>query len=304
MVNTCISRRENSCMNLGGGGGLFFFLLRLLHLSAECSQAASLGWKHPLRAVFSRELELNWRCWCPAAGQRCLALVSLAGPAKGQREAAACSARTLHSCALPLSSEPYRWGTDWKSEVFAPFLPGTLGIGWCLQSLPYHRVTEITQVMLFSGINHFWLYFAGLESKHIFFNWGGEINIELTQRISSVTTAIQIWRALNHWPAADSRRTGGENTAARHCQPGAPCLTARQFAFYSVTFPPEIATTSPSFSLLQEARKEDPSFHLAGCVLRRWLLHVDGAKYEKWRSCGSRWLHKWKRNCRIFEIIS
>lgn len=225
MVNICISGREHSCMNLEGGGGLYFFLLLLLHLSAERSQTVP-GLEAPAQGSFQQGAGadagtagvLSWS-----------ALVSLAGPAKGQGEAAVCSAHMLHSCALPLSSEAYRWETDWK----APFLPGTrtLGIGWCLQSLPYHMVMEITKVMLLSGINQFWLYFAGLESKHIFFNWGGEINIELTQRISSVTTAIQIWRALHHWPAADSRRTWGENTTACHCQPGAPCLTARQFAF-------------------------------------------------------------------------
>lgn len=186
----------------------------------------SLGWKHLLRAVFNGELELMLALLVPCSWS---ALVSLAGPAKGQGEAAVCSARMPHSCALPRSSEAYRWEMDWK----APFPPETctLGIGWCLQSLPYHRVMEITKVMLLSGINQFWLYFAGLESKHIFVNWGGEINIELTQRISSVTTAIRIWRALHHWPAADSRRTWGENMTACHCQPGAPCLTARQFAF-------------------------------------------------------------------------
>lgn len=227
MVNICISGREHSCMNLGGGGGLFFFLLLLLHLSAECSQTLSVpALEAPAQGSFQQGAGAD------AGTAGALQLVSTGQPCRpSQRagEAAVCSARMLHSCALPLSSEAYRWETDWKT----PFLPGTrtLGIGGCLQSLPYHRVMEITKVMLLSGINQFWLYFAGLESKHIFFNWGGEINIELTQRISSVTTAIQIWRALHHWPAADSRRTWGENTTACHCQPGAPCLTARQFAF-------------------------------------------------------------------------
>lgn len=121
----------------------------------------------------------------------------------------------------------------------------------------------------------------GLKSNHIFFNWGGETNIESTQRISSVTTAIQTGRA------AGSRRAWGANPPECHRRAEHDALQRDTLLLNSLTFPPETATASPTLPpLLQEEKQENPSFHVAGCVLR-WLFRVDGAKLEKCRSCGS-----------------
>lgn len=272
-------------------------------------------------SVYRLFLSLGWKHLPRAACQRCRVLLGGHGVGPGtlgspqpvstvpsallaQPEGRAkqmCSVCMLHSCTLSLSSAGLQVGYRlWKIKsvlVFSQSYPSRkgiyiLGIGWRFQSLSYHWVMEITKVMLLAGINQFWLYFAGLGSNHISFNWREETNIELTQRISSVTTAIQIWRALHHWPGCRFQEDEGrKHNWSPLPTPEHHALQPDRLLSISVTFPPEIVTTSPSLPLLQEeskqARKENRSFQLAGCVLR-WLLRVDGAKYKKWRSCGSK----------------
>lgn len=195
----------------------------------------------------------------------------------------------LHSHTLLWALKPCRWGPDFKKVKCAHFLPDVPlkePVCWHRLAFPvtsFHEVMEITKAMLMTGINQLWLYFAGLKSNHIFFNWGGETNIESTQRISSVTTAIQTGRA------AGPRRAWGANPPECHRRAEHDALQRDTLLLNSLTFPPETATASPSLPptpARRKARKENPSFHVAGCVLR-WLLGVDGAKLQKCRSCGS-----------------
>lgn len=196
----------------------------------------------------------------------------------------------LHSCTLLWAVKALQvgsWFQKMKSVlVFSQTCPSRtpcVGIGWHFHSLSYHKVMDITKAVLMTGINQFWLYFAGLKSNHIFFNWGGETNIESTQRISSVTTAIQTGRA------AGPRRAWGANPPECHRRAEHDALQRDTLLLNSLTFPPETATASPSLPptpVRRKTRKENPSFHVAGCVLR-WLLNVDGAKLEKCGSCGS-----------------
>lgn len=141
---------------------------------------------------------------------------------------------------------------------------------------------EITKAMLMTGINQFWLYFAGLKSNHIFFNWGGRNKhwIDPEDLISH--------HCHSDWEGCRSQEgVGSEPT--RVPSPGARCLTARHSAADLPDIPTRTATASPSLPptpARRKARKENPSFHVAGCVLR-WLLRVDGAKLEKRTSRGS-----------------
>lgn len=179
----------------------------------------------------------------------------------------ACFTPALSSEALQVG--PWLWKMKSVLSVSQtnPSRNPCVGIDWHFQSLSYHQV-EITKAMLLTGINQFWLYFAGLKSNHIFFNWGGETNIESTQRISSVTTAIQTGRA------AGPRRAWGANPPECHRRAEHDALQRDTLLLNSLTFPPETATASPALPptpATRKARKENPSFHVAGCVLR-WLL--------------------------------
>lgn len=174
-------------------------------------------------------------------------------------------AQGWHQCACGACFTPALCSEQWsptggvltsKNEVCACFLPdmpsrnACVGIGWHFQSLSYHKVMEITKAMLMTGINQFWLYFAGLKSNHIFFNWGGETNIESTQRISSVTTAIQTGRA------AGPRRAWGANPPECHRRAEHDALQRDTLLLNSLTFPPETATASPSLPPSHSCKKK------------------------------------------------